>query len=299
MAQLPPVADAHFHLWDIERHDYPWLAPAEPEGPFGKTADIRRTYLLDEYLADSANQEVRRAVHVEAGWNPSDPLGEMRWIQGIADARGFPHAHVAHVDLAAGNAAQLIEEHSRFALFRGVRDRLQSGDFTASSAAHTRIDDPQWLLGMQVLDDLGLVFDLQAPASLAKKAASMAGRFPRVRFVMTHAGYPPAPNGPDFAGWLDGISILSEVPNISIMLSGLALGTKKWIPSHGHTIAKALLHRFGSSRVLVASNFPVDRLFATFDDLFGCYRSWLRGLSEVDQGKVLHDNACRIYGLEP
>jgi predicted TIM-barrel fold metal-dependent hydrolase len=48
----------------------------------------------------NATRENVVMVHVEAGRDPGDPLGEMRWIQSLADERGAPHAHVAHIDLA-------------------------------------------------------------------------------------------------------------------------------------------------------------------------------------------------------
>jgi len=55
---LLPIADAHVHFWHLEHHRYPW--PAQPEGPFGKTAAIRHSYLLDNYFDDSARQNVAR-----------------------------------------------------------------------------------------------------------------------------------------------------------------------------------------------------------------------------------------------
>ncbi len=293
-----PIADAHVHFWDLERHRYPWLLPAEPTGPFGKTAAIRKTYLLDDYRADAAHQHVTRMVHVEAGWDPTDALGEMRWIQAMADARGAPHAHIAHVDLASQDAAGLIVGHAAFPLFRGVRDRLQGGDFTASDGANTRIDDPAWRRGMAILDARGLVFDQQAPLALAAKAAALARSFSGVRFVMTHAGYPPAPGGDAFARWEEGIAMLAAQPNVAIKLSGLMLAEKHWNPAQGKRVADLLLAHFGADRVMVASNFSVDRLFASLDDLFGSYREWLTALPEADQRKVLHDNTCRLYGMQ-
>ena len=293
-----PVVDAHIHFWDLEHHRYPWLEPAEPAGPFGKTSAIRKTYQLDDYLADSRYQNVVRMVHVEAGWDPADPMGEMQWIQALADARGAPHAHIAHIDLSAKDAPELLKRHADFPLFRGVRDRLQQGDFTNAESLKTRIDDPAWHVGMRALDKQGLSFDLQAPPALADKAALLARTYPGVRFVLTHAGYPPAPDDKNFARWRDGLATLAESSNVIIKLSGLMLGEKAWRPDHARQAADAVLTAFGPDRVMIASNFPVDRLFTSFDDLFGHYRNWLSSRPEVEQRKILHDNACHIYGLE-
>ena len=296
---LCPIADAHVHFWDLEHQRYPWLEPAEPRGPFGKTAAIRKTYLLDDYLADASRQNVVRLVHVEAGWDPDDAMGEIRWIQALADERGAPHAHIAHIDLAAENACALIERHAAFPLFRGVRDRLQQGDFTQADGSKTRIDDPIWRADLKILDERGLVFDLQAPPALASKAAALAHDYPGVRFVLTHAGYPPSPvDEVAFAHWRDGLAALAEHPNVTIKLSGLVLGEKAWRPDRARQGAEAVITAFGTDRVMVASNSPVDRLFAPIGDLFDHYRQWLSAWPESEQRKMLHDNTCRIYNLD-
>ncbi len=292
-----PIIDAHVHFWDLEQHRYPWLEPAKPSGPFGRTAAIRRTYLLDQYLEDAAGQNVTKLVHIEAGWDPADRLGEMRWVQALADRRGAPHAHIAHIDLADPDAAALIAHHAAFPLFRGVRDRLQQGDFTGGGAAHTPIDDPAWRKGMQALNDRGLCFDLQAPPVLAGKAVGLARAFPEVRFILTHAGYPPSPEDPAFAQWENGIRAMAQAPNIAVKLSGLMLGEKAWQPRHAKQAAQRLIAAFGSNRVLVASNFPVDRLFAPLSELFTHYRDWFGALPVTEQCKMLHDNARRLYRL--
>ena len=299
MTAVVPIADAHVHFWDIEHNSYPWLAPAEPLGPFGRSAAIRRTYLLDNYLTDASRQNVTRMVHVEAGWDRSDPLGEIIWIQAMADKHGAPHAHIAHIDLASDRAASLLTAHAGFPLFRGVRDRLQDGDFTKSDGANTRISDPAWLAGLKMLDAHGLCFDLQCPPALADKAANLASTFTGINFILTHAGYPPASNSDSFTRWTDGMAKLAECPNVAVKLSGLMLAEKAWHPEHARKAAHTLLAQFGPGRVLVASNFPVDRLFAPLDSLFGTYRQWVSHLPEEEQRKILHDNTCRIYCLEP
>lgn len=294
---LLPVADAHVHFWDLALHRHPWLMVPEPEGPFGKTAAIRHTYLLADYVADARHQNVQRLVHVETGWDPSDPMGEMRWIQAVADKHGAPHAHIAHVDLASAEAGDLVRAHARFPLFRGVRDRLLAGDFTRGDTSQSRIDHPDWRRGLGLLEPGGWVFDLQAPWTLHGRAANLARDFPGIGFVLTHAGYPPAPNDSDFSRWRDGIEVLARQPNVAIKLSGLMLAEKAWVPEHAQQVLNLLLASFGVDRVLAASNFPVDRLFAPLDELFGQYRAWLSQQTMAAQRKILHSNACRIYRM--
>jgi predicted TIM-barrel fold metal-dependent hydrolase len=120
-----PVADAHHHLWDLKALRYPWLqGPPGAEGFSGDTSPIRRDYLIDDFLADSSSSGVVRSVHVQAEVDPSDPVAETRWLQGIADERGFPHGIVAYVALDKKDAEAIIEGHCQYANLRGVRQLL-------------------------------------------------------------------------------------------------------------------------------------------------------------------------------
>ena len=69
-----PIVDPHHHLWDLERFSYPWLSARPlPSSVAGDVAPIAKSYQLDDYLADSANQNVVKSVHVDAGFDPSQP----------------------------------------------------------------------------------------------------------------------------------------------------------------------------------------------------------------------------------
>jgi predicted TIM-barrel fold metal-dependent hydrolase len=59
------------------------------------------------------------------------------------------------------------------------------------------------------------------------------------------------------------------------------------------------LNVFGVDRCLFGSNFPVDKLNATFEQLVQTYVEIAKrtGLNEPEIKQVFHDNACRIYRL--
>ena len=97
------IVDAHHHLWDLRVNRYPWLTDARREMLIGDPAPIARNYLLSDFLADSATQNVVKSVHLEAGHSGDDPVLETAWLQSVADdpaSRGFPHAIVAFANLA-------------------------------------------------------------------------------------------------------------------------------------------------------------------------------------------------------
>src|SRR5437870_1204118 len=95
-----PIVDPHQHLWDLTHHRYPWLtqkpSPIRVAGPFHPLAP---DYLPSHYLAETAAQNLVMSDHIDAGFDPSDPIAAPRWLQGIADNRGFPHGIVGHARL--------------------------------------------------------------------------------------------------------------------------------------------------------------------------------------------------------
>ena len=60
----------------------------------------------------------------------------------------------------------------------------------------------------------------------------------------------------------------------------------------------AAIDAFGAQRAMFASNFPVDRLCAGFDEIYSGFREITRGFSALEQRALFHDNAVRIYAME-
>ena len=119
------VIDPHHHLWDLGRNKYPWLqerllAPRLE----GDIRPIAEDYLLKDYLSDVRNHNVVKSVHVECGWDPSNPVGETEWLQGMADKHGFPHGIVARVTLDAPDVEQVLEGHACHKNVRGIRHAI-------------------------------------------------------------------------------------------------------------------------------------------------------------------------------
>ena len=76
------IADAHLHIWDAQAHRYPWLGDEPLTFRYGDYSALPRRYLVDDYRRDAAGWRVIRGVHVEAEWDPADPVGEMEFIAG-------------------------------------------------------------------------------------------------------------------------------------------------------------------------------------------------------------------------
>jgi len=297
------IVDAHMHLWDLSRISYPWLTPPLPVGITGDVSSIARNYLLDDYLQDLAANDsrvrVRKVVHVEAGADPAGSLAETRWLQGIADVRGFPQAIVAHAELEKPGAAALLEQHAAHANVRGIRQILNwHPDPGKSYTPRDLLADESWQKGFALLARHGLSFDLQIyPAQMAA-AARLAARHPDTPVILNHTGMPVDRNTAGLDAWRAGLRALAAQPSVSVKVSGLAMLDWSWTRDSLKPFVHETLEIFGADRVMIASNFPVDRLFGTAAAYYDAYRALLAGASEEERGRLFARNAERIYRIQ-
>jgi predicted TIM-barrel fold metal-dependent hydrolase len=55
------------------------------------------------------------------------------------------------------------------------------------------------------------------------------------------------------------------------------------------------LKAFGPDRCVIGSNWPVDRLYSSYDLIMGFYRDYIAKLSPAEQKKILNKNAAKLY----
>ena len=104
-----PIIDAHHHIW--RQADLPWLMGPRQPRIFGPYEPLRRDYPIEEFLADIAGQGVTRFIYVQTNWAPGEEVNETRWVQGVADAHGWPAAIIAYADLADPNLTRILDAH--------------------------------------------------------------------------------------------------------------------------------------------------------------------------------------------
>jgi predicted TIM-barrel fold metal-dependent hydrolase len=297
-----PIVDAHQHFWDLERNYLPWLCD-EPMIPFryGDYRALRRSYLPEDYLRDAAGHNVVKTVHVETEWDPRDPVGETRWLQEIIAESGLPHAIVAAARLDAPEVDSVLAGHATFARVRGIRHKPRA----AAAPAEVRIGAPgsmgdsAWRRGYALLGKYELSFDLQTPWWHLAEAAELARDFPATQIILNHTGLPADRSAEGLAGWRQAMRTLAAEPNVAVKISGLGQPGRPWTVAANGPIVRDTIAIFGVERCMLASNFPVDRLCADFDTIFTGFKTILADLSRADQLQLFHDNAVRIYRLNP
>ena len=295
-----PIVDTHHHLCDLAANYYPWLMD-EPmwKRVLGDYSAIRKSYLIEDYLADALPQNVVKSVHLQMGWDFADPVGETRWVQAISDRHGFPHGIVAFAKLEADDVEAVLDGHAQFANLRGIRQIL-NWDPDPVRTFVDRADymsDPKWLAGFAKLQARGLSFDLQIYPRQLADAAALARRFPDTQIILDHAGMPIDRDADSLAFWSNGMRQLAKAPNVAVKISALGVANPNWTEASIRPLVLSTIETFGIDRCMVASNFPVDRLTGSYAATFDAFRSITAGFSRRDRMALFHDNAIRIYRL--
>jgi len=285
----PPtrIIDAHVHLWDPARTDwYPYLSHPPHHGG-GDSSRMHRRFDVALYRSESAGWNVEKFINVAAATGRHS-VDETIALDHDAPAAGGPDAIIGGLPPAdtVAESLQFIDHQMTASRFRGVRPM-------------GRLDQP--LPAVEVLRGLqerNLVFELMThPDQLGASAAGLSG-FDDLTVVVEHTGWPRSNSDEEFTLWKSGIDALAAVgPRVVCKLSGLAMpfGSMQ-VDALGPWIEYAL-GAFGVDRCFFASNFPVDAVYGTFDELYTTFSNLTAGLDEAARAKLFAENAERIYRL--
>lgn len=292
-----PIIDAHHHFWDPVANFHPWLSNAE-NIPFryGDYSAIKRKYFPEDYFADTAPHNVVATVYVETEWDANDPLGETRFISSVAREYGAPNAVVAQAWLHHDDAQEILAGQAANSLVRSIRHK--PGGASRPEDAHNTpslMDNAQWRKGFAYLHAYGLHFDLQTPWWHLDAAARLAHDFPDTQIILNHAGLPSDRSAAAIDAWRNAMRGAAACPNICVKISGIGQKDIPWTVESNGNIIRTCIELFGSSRVMFASNFPVDSLCASFDTIFNGFKQIASEYSPQEQRAMFHDNAKRIY----
>lgn len=279
---MPTVIDAHQHFWQVEAQDQPWRtahhgAIARDFEPVELHGELREAGVDATVLMQSVDEPAENDRLARYGTDPA-VAGVVSWLP------------LRTPDLARAEWTRVaVPKHS------GVRCLVA--------------DDPlDWLAGADVLDlfrdlaDARLAWDVVPlrPAQI-ENVLRLAEAVPTLQIVIDHLGRPPVDSS-GWQPWAENISRLAAVPNISLKVSvGLDVlsSWKAWDRDALKPYVAHAVSEFGGDRLMLASNWPVVVLRASYSDAWTDLRDMvLSYLPESDAGDgVLGGTASRVYNL--
>jgi predicted TIM-barrel fold metal-dependent hydrolase len=287
--------DAHHHLWDLSAVTYPWLMERGVSRFFGDPKSIQRNYLIDEFRASADAQGIGASVHIQVG--AADPWKEAFWVQSIADSNpDWPLVQVVYCDLTDPKREQNLDRYTNLASVVGVRQIIgRAAKEDAATGTNALLDDPRFIDGLHSLARRGLSFDLQLTPDLMLQAAQVFTQTPYTKIALCHAGSPQDRSKAGLSNWANNLKHLARLPNVFCKLSGLGMFEHNWTTQSFKPIVDACLAEFGADRLMFGSNFPVDSLSSSFQEL---YEAYVTLVPETDHECIFGKTAYNFYFSE-
>ncbi|RFC67176.1 amidohydrolase family protein [Mesorhizobium denitrificans] len=265
-----PIIDAHHHFWRMDLDRHPWLMriPAD-----SADAALRNDFLPVDYVGFAVRHGITASVHVEANWDPADPLGETGWLDGLERPGGIACRYVASAPLGDPAIAALIERHAAHPRTVGLREIVSWHPDPAKrrTPANDRFDNPVWRENLKRAGDLGLGLDLLVTPHQFANVAQLAADFETINIIVNHYGSPMDRDPAGMRLWRNGLSLLARQPNIAIKLSDPVAYDHDWTWESLRDVTDCAIEAFGPGRCLFATDHPVSTLHIGFGE-------WVEGV---------------------
>lgn len=313
-----PIIDTHHHLWD--RGGYRYLLHE-------LVADIGSGHNVVATVFVQCN-----AMYRAGGPAEMRPVGETEFVAGVAamsESGGYGPCRVAagivgYADLALGDRVEpVLEAHLRAGggRFRGVR---QQGAWDASEViGNSRPDTGPGLYrradfraGLRRLTRLGLALDAWLFHPQLADVVDLARAAPDATIILGHVGgplgYGPYAGRRDevFAAWKAAMTELARCPNVTLKLGGMMMRLAAYdygaspVPASSEQLADYWrpwmltgIELFGAERCMFESNFPVEKMGASWVPLWNAFKRIASGASAAEKLALFSGTAKRAYRL--
>lgn len=276
------IIDTHVHVWEIDPPKYP-IGPTAPNW----TSMPDEPGTADELLAEMDDHDVDWAVLVQTSWST--------WDNGyIADSvERFPNRFIGHglIDPQdPDNAAQArywVQE-SGLAGFR-----FHPMYYPDEEILLTPQNGPLW----EEIAALDVVIQFHLRAEQANQVAVLAKRYPHLRLILDHMGYPQVSEP---LRMYQPVVDLAQYDNVYFKLSDVAGHSKQAFPyTDVHPFIQQLLDAFGAARTVWGTGYPghhrVKHNWPTLADELRLIREGLPFLSESEREGILGRTAMAIW----
>jgi len=265
-----PIVDTHQHLWDLEKFNLPWLEGAP---------SLNHSHITADYLAATQGSNVIKAVYMEVDVIPERRVAEAEYVTALCEQEDNPTCG-AVISGSPGQAdfEEYINQFRGNSYIKGIRQVLH----TPKCPQGYCLDDA-FVASVQLLGELGLSFDICIRPGELADGVTLAQLCPDTTLILDHCGN------------ADPNIVANDIHKISGIVARTQAG---WQPQDLAPTIDYCLDSFGPDRVVFGGDWPVCTLGASYIEWSSALRTIIVTRSEMDQRKLLHDNAVRIYRLD-
>ncbi len=274
--------DAHQHFWRVAAQEQPWRTEAH--------AALERDFLYEDLVLELDAAGIDGTVVMQSVDEPAenDRLAAFAAEERVAGV-------VAWLDVRQGVGALSELERVSMPKLSGVRCLV-----ARDPLAWLQEDDVLALF--RELASRGLAWDV-VPITIEQVQAvtRLARAVPELPIVLDHLGRPPL-DSDGWEPWASHLSTLAESPNVAVKVSIGIDALTAWSGWDRETVRPYLEHvveRFGPTRLMLGSNWPVVLLRASYAQAWGDLASLVDELlpDPADRAAVRGGTAERVYRL--
>ena len=287
MSSVPPLIDAHIHLWDLERLKYPWLTGVPC---------INRSYLLNDYDLARGDRTVEAMIFVQCECEPAQHLAELHWVQSLADADPRLQGIIPWAPLETGDAVEAeLAQMATDPRVKGVRRIIQfeeDPDFCLN---------PKFIRGVQLLGRHRLHFEVTVSPHHLPRVMKLVERCPDTRFILDHIGNPDIAAGTSaLEPWRSHLRAFAASGPHPCKFSNLVCNAnlERWTIEDLRPFADVVIETFGPSRLIWGSDWPHALRASEYGRWLDAAETLTAHLSVEDRRQIFHDNAATFYRLK-
>ena len=269
--------DAHQHFWRYDAREYGWIKPGMEV--------LMKDYLPADLQPLLQATDVEGTILVQA----RPKLAETEWLLALAAETPFVKGVVGWADPCDPQLFEQLERLTAGSKLAGIRYSL------AQLPPHAMLS-AEFMGGIDVLHNFGLVFDLHISQQHLPAAFQLARRFPAQRFVVDHLAGPLIEQRV-MEPWAGAMRQLAQAPNVICKLSAMVTEADwtAWQPADLLPYLDLVFEAFGPSRLMFGSDWPVCTLAAPYARVLAVLTDYIQRCSRSEQKLIMSENARQVY----
>lgn len=273
--------DAHHHLWKFDPVEYDWIDDS--------MAALKKDFLIRELEKTLHHNGFSSSIAVQARQSMEETL----WLLELAEQTSLIKGVVGWIDLKSDTLAQQLDalaDHKKLVGFRHVIQGEADPGF---------MQNPDFILGLQMLADRDYRYDLLIFAHQLPAATQMLEQVPDLHVVIDHIAKPDIRSKSDFDTWQQNIAVLADKPNCYCKLSGMVTEADwfNWHSDDFHPFMKTVLDLFGQNKIMFGSDWPVCLAAAEYSQVKALVLDFIIENAPHAKDLILGQNAQEFYQL--
>lgn len=231
------IIDSHFHIWDLDKQNLPWLETCP---------SIAKTYTIDDYKKVYENFpgiNFLGGVYVEV--DSDNPILEDEIVDEIEKSTDKILARLPRVHVASTMRIPVFA--------KGIREPLHTDD-----APRGRCLEDGFVEGIKRLSKINLPFDSCNRVKELGDLVEMMEKNPDAKLVLDHLGNVEKLDD----DYKENMRKLAKYPNLYVKVSGYPTEDVDFVKD----LLKFIRDTFDCKKLMYASNWPVVEMYSSFED---------------------------------